>query len=156
MTKEILFVRHGKAEDRSAGTSDANRQLTEKGKKEFRSFVSSVKKELESDKAVSVWTSPMERAKQTTEILSEQMNWPDAEEKEFIVKGDFKALMEDVKAAEPNTRIVCVGHKPIQGIWIKELTGNSYAFKKGGMALVRLNERDANQGELVWEDKPDS
>ncbi|MGO1476742.1 SixA phosphatase family protein [Alkalibacterium gilvum] len=156
MTKEILFVRHGKAEDRTAGKSDADRELTEKGKDEFRSFVSSVKKELKTDKAVSVWTSPMKRAKQTAEILTEHMEWSVAKEKEFIVKGDFKVLMEEVKAMEPNTRIVCVGHKPIQGTWVKELTGIPYAFKKGGIALIRLNENDLNKGKLIWKGNPAS
>ncbi|HAJ70137.1 MAG: histidine phosphatase family protein [Alkalibacterium sp.] len=156
MTKEILLVRHGKAEDRSAGKSDADRELTEKGKDDFRSFVSSVKKELETDKAVSVWTSPMVRAKQTAEILKEQMDWPDTKEKEFIVRGDFAAFMKEFKAMDANSRIVCVGHKPIQGTWVKELTGIPYAFKKGGIVLIRLNENDLNKGKLIWKGDPAS
>ena len=58
------------------------------------------------------------------------MEWSVAKEKEFIVKGDFKVLMEEVKAMEQNTRIVCVGHKPIQGTWVKELTGDSLCLQK--------------------------
>lgn len=154
MSKEIILVRHGKAEDRAAGRSDASRQLTEEGKDEFSAFISSIKNNLETDKSVSIWTSPMVRARQTAEILSNQMKWPNIEEKDFLVTGDFTALMEEVNALDSNTRVVCVGHKPIQGSWVRVLTKSTYAFEKGGVALIRLNEKDSSQGTLIFEGNP--
>ena len=64
--------------------------LQEKGKDEFRSFVSSVKKELKTDKAVSVWTSPMKRAKQTAEILTNIWNGLLPKKKSLSLKGTLK------------------------------------------------------------------
>ncbi|MFO8068726.1 MAG: CHAD domain-containing protein, partial [Alkalibacterium sp.] len=155
MTIELLMVRHGKAEDRSTAKDDAKRKLTEEGKEEFSAFIASVKKDLETGLDVKVWTSPLKRAKQTASILTEQMGWPAAEEKEFLESGDYPAFMDEVKNLDSDTRLVCVGHKPIQGDLVGLLTSRPYAFKKGGAALVRLDD-DRTQGKLVWDDDPKS
>ncbi|SFC44323.1 phosphohistidine phosphatase SixA [Alkalibacterium subtropicum] len=155
MSIELLMVRHGKAEDRSADKDDAKRQLTEEGKAEFRDFIASVKKDLETDQNVKVWTSPLARAKQTAAILTEQMDWPEADEKEFLESGDYTAFRNEVQTLDADTRLVCVGHKPIQGDWVGLLTSRPYSFKKGGAALVRLND-DRTQGKLLWDNDPTS
>lgn len=155
MSIEILMVRHGKAEDRSVDKDDAKRQLTEEGKAEFRAFIESVKKDLKTDLDVLVWTSPLARAKQTADILTEEMGWPEAVEKEFLESGDYTAFRNELKELDAETRLVCVGHKPIQGDWVGLLTSRPYSFKKGGAALIRLNN-DRIQGKLVWDDDPKS
>ncbi|MDZ7834817.1 MAG: phosphohistidine phosphatase SixA [Alkalibacterium sp.] len=155
MAIELMLVRHGKAEERSADKEDAKRQLTEEGKDEFAAFISSVNKDLKTDLNIRVWTSPMKRAKQTAEILTEQLNWPKAEEKDFLASGDYQAFTEEVKALDSDTRVVCVGHKPTQGDWVGVLTGSPYSFKKGGVALIHLGD-DRIQGKLVWDNDPKS
>ena len=153
MSLELLLVRHGKAEDRSAEIDDTERQLTDTGKEEFTDFISSVKKHLETDLDIQVWTSPLERAKQTAAILTEQMGWPEATEKEFLASGNLRTFLNEVKNVAADTRVVCVGHKPIQGDWVGVLTSRPYAFKKGGVALIRLDE-DRAHGQLVWDNDP--
>ncbi|GEK89143.1 phosphohistidine phosphatase SixA [Alkalibacterium putridalgicola] len=155
MSIELLMIRHGIAEDRSADVDDSKRQLTEEGKEAFDAFISSVKKNIETERNVLVWTSPLTRAKQTASILIEQMGWPAADEKEFLESGDYTAFRNEVKALDEDTRVVCVGHKPIQGDWVGLLTSRPYSFKKGGAALIRLND-DRTQGKLLWESDPKS
>ncbi|MCC5890623.1 MAG: histidine phosphatase family protein [Alkalibacterium sp.] len=154
MSYELLLVRHGKAEERSADKNDVLRELTDKGKDEFADFLTIIKDDLETDKEVSVWTSPLTRARQTADILTDNLDLNDAEEKDFIANGDFDALVEDIKQQDTNTRVVCVGHEPSLGYWIEELTGSEYSFKKGGMALVQLNETDPSKGKLIWDNNP--
>ncbi|WP_423189285.1 CHAD domain-containing protein [Alkalibacterium sp. f15] len=156
MSIELLLIRHGRAEDRASNKEDAERQLTKKGKKEFTDFITSIKAEIKTDKDLKVWTSPLKRAKQTATILTEQLEWKEAEEKEFIANGDFIALMDEISQLEPETLVVCVGHEPTLGIWIEELTGSDYSFKKGGLALVRLDENDQTKGTLIWDEDPKS
>ncbi|OJF96986.1 phosphohistidine phosphatase SixA [Alkalibacterium sp. 20] len=156
MPIELLLIRHGKAEERAFNKEDAERQLTKKGKKEFTAFVTSIKAELKTDKDTKVWTSPLKRAKQTATILTEQLEWEKAAEKEFIANGDFTALISEINQLEPETRVVCVGHEPTLGNWIEELTGSEYSFKKGGIALVRLDEEDQTKGTLLWDEDPKS
>ncbi|MER2063401.1 MAG: CHAD domain-containing protein [Alkalibacterium sp.] len=153
MSIEILMVRHGKAEDRSVDKDDENRELTEKGITEFEGFIESVRKEVETDLNVLVWSSPLVRAKQTADILTDKMDWPKAEEKEFLASGDYTAFRNELKELDEGTRLVCVGHKPIQGDWVSLLTSTPYSFKKGGAALVHLNT-DRTHGRLLWDSDP--
>ncbi|MDZ7835615.1 MAG: phosphoglycerate mutase family protein [Alkalibacterium sp.] len=119
--------------------------MTEEGKDEFAAFITSVKKDLKTDLNIRVWTSPMKRAKQTAEILTEQLNWPKAEEKEFLASGDYQAFTEEVKALDSDTRVVCVGHKPTQGDWGRRSDRFASFIQKGGVALIHLGE-DREQG----------
>jgi len=155
MSIELLMVRHGKAEERSADKADDKRQLTDEGKAEFEAFIQSVKKDLRTEENVLVWTSPLIRAKQTAAILTDEMGWPEAEEKDFLESGDYTAFRNDVKALDEDLRLVCVGHKPIQGDWVGLLTSRPYSFKKGGLTLIRLNA-DRTQGNLLWDSDPKS
>lgn len=156
MPKELLFIRHGKAEDRSSTKDDTKRQLTKKGKEEFNDFVSSVKEELTTENTIHVWTSPLKRAKQTASIVCDQLDWPKADNKEYIAAGDFKTLMDEVANLDLDTRVVLVGHKPTLGQWVEKLTGTEYSFKKGGMALVTLADDDQTKGTLTWNSDPKS
>lgn len=154
MSYELLLIRHGKAEDRSADKNDVLRELTDTGKEEFAGFLKTIKDNLETDKEVTVWASPLIRARQTASIFTDTLDLNSAEEKEFIANGDFDALVEDIKQQDTNTRVVCVGHEPSLGFWIEELTGSEYSFKKGGIALVQLTEGNLSKGKLVWESNP--
>lgn len=156
MTLELLLIRHGKAEKRSSDKGDTKRKLTSKGKEEFTAFVSSMKDELRTDKDLIVWTSPLKRARQTAAIVTEQMEWEKADKKDFIANGDFTALMDDLADLKSATIVICVGHEPTLGLWVEELTGSDYSFKKGGMVLLKLDEGDTTRGTIIWEKDPKS
>ena len=70
---KVLFVRHGIAEDRelyfTKGLSDELRPLTQKGRKQLKKMGLWLKdRNIEIDE---IWTSPLVRAQQTTEVLSQ-------------------------------------------------------------------------------------
>lgn len=156
MPIELLLVRHGKAEDRTAEKDDTKRQLTKKGIEEFTAFISSIKEEVQTVTDVLVWTSPLKRAKQTASILTDQWELEKAEKKDFLASGDFDAFMAGLSEVDADTRVICVGHEPILGDWLEELTGTEYSFKKGGVALVRLDEDTLKKGTLLWDSDPKS
>lgn len=154
MSLELLLIRHGKAEKKAADKDDTKRKLTPKGKDEFKAFVKSVKDDLKTDSDIVIWTSPLKRASQTAAILTEQMKWGKADKKDFIANGDFAALTDEVADLKSDTRIICVGHEPTLGLWMEELTGSEYSFKKGGMVLLELDDDHHTKGTLLWGSDP--
>lgn len=154
MPKELLLIRHGKAEDRNADKNDVLRELTENGKEEFSDFLDTVGDNLNTDKDIVVWTSPLIRARQTANIFTEAFDLDSAEKKEFIANGDFNAMTTEISKLGSDTRIVCVGHEPSLGYWVEELTGSEYSIKKGGMALIQLQMNNPSKGKLLWESNP--
>ncbi|MCC5895571.1 MAG: CHAD domain-containing protein [Alkalibacterium sp.] len=156
MSLELLLIRHGKAEKRSADKDDTKRKLTSKGKEAFEAFINAMKADLKTDGEIVIWTSPLKRAVQTADIVSDQMEWSQPDKKDFIATGDFTALMDELSDLSSGTRVVCVGHEPTLGNWVEELTGSEYSFKKGGMVLLELTEGDHHKGTLVWAGDPKS
>ncbi|EXJ22519.1 hypothetical protein ADIAL_2105 [Alkalibacterium sp. AK22] len=154
MPNELLLLRNGKAENRSADKNDGLRELTEKGKEEFRAFLDNTGGNLTTQNNIVVWTSPLIRARQTADLFTEVFGLNSAEEKDFIANGDFSALAAAISALDADTRIVCVGHEPSLGHWVRELVGSEFSFKKGGMALLKLQEGNLFKGKLLWESDP--
>ena len=60
---------------------------------------------------------------------------------------DVRALTED---ARPDDEIMFVGHNPDMSLLVNELTGADLSMKKGGLARIDVNDKKAEQGELVW------
>lgn len=68
--------------------------------------------------------------------------------------GGFFSLIEEVKALSSNTRVVFVGHKILQGSWMRVLTKPTFAFEKGGVTLIQLYEKDPSLRALTFEGNP--
>lgn len=139
---KLLLVRHAIALDRATpGVSDHLRPLTEEGiarfRKSARSLASLVTAEL-------VLTSPILRAKQTAEILARQWASVPVHESEPLGRGsrrDFEDALARVKGAKV---VAVVGHEPWLSEWTAEWLGGkrgeSFAFKKGGAALIDFDD----------------
>lgn len=154
MAREVVLIRHGKAEKRTPEKEDTSRRLTEKGIKEFSEFIPSLMPYLQESKHVHVWTSPMERAKETAALLTDALSWEKAEEKEWLATGDFTAFLEDIQAVEAEARVICVGHEPILSSWVSEWTGGDHPFSKGEAKAMRLDDQNPSKASLLWGQKP--
>jgi phosphohistidine phosphatase len=150
---KLLLVRHAIALDRDTpGVSDHLRPLTEDGvarfKKTSRSLAALVTADL-------VLTSPMLRAKQTAEILARQWAAVPTHESEPLENGS-RVHFEEVLARLPTSTVAAVvGHEPHLSQWTAEwlgaTRGESFAFKKGGAALIEFDgEVTEGAGRLVF------
>jgi phosphohistidine phosphatase len=128
----VLWVlRHGDAEE---GSPDAERPLTEKGRKQSRDAGLALK-------AVGVelsacLTSPKVRAVQTAELACEPFDIePQLEPK--LAGGPFDA---EALAAGLGDDVLLVGHDPDFSMAVHALTGAQVRMKKGGLAGVQKGE----------------
>jgi phosphohistidine phosphatase len=150
---KVLLVRHAIAVDRDTpGITDDLRPLTEEGAAKFRKAARSLADLLTPDLLL---TSPLLRAKQTAEILSAQ--WPavPARESEALGNGSRRQFEEALSKLSGPKLIVAVGHEPWHSEWTAEWLGasrgDSFAFKKGGVALIDFEDEVAQgQGRLVF------
>lgn len=150
---KLLLVRHAIALDRDTpGVSDDLRPLTEDGVTRFKKTARSLGVLVTADL---VLTSPLLRAKQTAEILARQ--WMSVATHESQPLGNGSRLhFERALARLPKTAVVAaVGHEP----WLSEWTaawlgasrGETFAFKKGGAALIEFEgEAAEGVGSLVF------
>lgn len=156
MLGELILIRHGKAEDRDSGKSDADRQLTEKGIEELKEFTQILRPLLKDKENLKVWTSPLMRAKQTANILVETVGCAQAEEKQFIAEGNLDELLNQMQKEKDNFTIVCVGHEPYTSNWAKELGGAETPFAKGAAASIIFDNPDSTKGKVDWKLAPKS
>lgn len=149
----ILLVRHAIALDRATpGVADHLRPLTEEGIARFRKTARSLAGLVTADL---VLTSPILRAKQTAEILARQWASVPTHESEPLGNGsrpDFEDALLRVKDAKV---VAVVGHEPWlsewAAAWLGGKSGESFAFKKGGAALIEFDDEVAEgAGRLLF------
>lgn len=153
MIGELYLIRHAKAEDRNLGKPDFERKLTEKGIKQFTDYVPEIIPVLEKNKNLKIWTSPIIRAKETAQILTEAMGIEQAEIKEFLATGDLDELLQELQAEPDEFAVVCVGHEPSMSYWTGKLTDAELYFPKGGFVQIAFDGEN-NSGEFVLKMAP--
>lgn len=151
---KLMLIRHGKAEERTESKEDFDRTLTENGKNEFSEFTSSIQSYLSDEDSIVVWTSPLIRAKQTAEILTDTLDTNEAVEKEFIPSGDFDQLLNELNTLDNGSTVICIGHKPHLGNWVEKLIGAPFSFSKGGVAVLQIDLNDEDNNTLIWKNSP--
>ena len=132
----ILIIRHAIAEDADAalaqGRDDAARGLTDEGRQKFSQAVKGLARVV--TKIDVLVASPLLRAVQTGEILSQQ----------FIAPGAAPgALLEWYLRHAASECVALVGHEPSHSLWASELlTGRETSIlklKKGAACLLELD-----------------
>lgn len=156
MLGELILIRHGDAEKRDASKPDSERRLTEKGIEEFKQFTQTLNPVLKEKPHLKVWTSPLVRAKETAEILTDTLNCSKAEEKNFLATGNFEEFLKQLQVEKDDFTIVCVGHEPYTSLWAKELTGVNVSFEKGTAAQIVFEDSEKHLGKLDWKLSPQS
>ncbi len=150
---KLLLVRHAIALDRETpGVSDHLRPLTEDGVARFKKTARSLAALVTADL---VLTSPMLRAKQTAEILARQWAAVPTHESEPLEDGSRVDFEEALARLPASTVAAAVGHEPYLSQWTAEWLGaprgDSFAFKKGGAALIEFDgEATEGAGRLVF------
>jgi phosphohistidine phosphatase len=168
MARQLWLLRHADAEPHGA-RPDSERRLTGRGERQARLAGAAIARMgVEFDALLS---SPKERALRTATVAVGALSAAQGEKRAvhaplaegfdargvtvhaplaegFNARGVLDALVD--AALGENGRLLLVGHEPDLSSVVAELTGARIDLKKGGLAVVRMDENSTHPGgELV-------
>ena len=132
---ELWLFRHGKAEPGGLQVSDEDRALTERGRNDVASMANKLEKEW-IGKSVEFWSSPLQRARETTEILMSSLGGVPHIHSE-IASGDFETLLTLWAHSQADIQVL-VGHEPLLSLWLESFTGTKKEFETAGVAKIAV------------------
>jgi len=156
-TSRLLLVRHAIAEERTefakTGRPDGYRPLTPKGIRRMRLAARGLRSLV--DPIDLLVTSPLVRAVQTAEILSDEFDEIPIVEEDVVATGPDAAFLAWYRGVADAGLVAVVGHEPSLGEWTSWLVAGSVAdyllFKKGGACLIEFPASiEPNGGILRW------
>lgn len=148
MNLDLILFRHGKAESGNAATEDLKRALTEEGKEELRKSMTHFRAFMKPNQEIHLWSSPLLRAVQTAEIISEEFGIAEILQFEFIGNGDYFDLNSELGLLKQPATVIIVGHDPYLSEWSKNIFGYQIPFKKGAAASFALRSLSPLAGDL--------
>lgn len=154
MKQQVWLFRHGIAERKNKDKEDYDRALTPKGKKELEATIPNLRYLLDTQYPVFIWSSPLTRAYETAEMISQALGNSEIRQKEFIAAGDIHLLTEELESLPKESTVIVVGHEPALSVWTEQLTGVSLPFDKGSCAAIQV--KDASESDLLWFHQPQS
>jgi phosphohistidine phosphatase len=142
MAQQVWFLRHGEAEPHDA-RPDEQRRLTERGEQQSRAAGRALQRM--GIPIHHVFSSPKVRAWDTARLACAALGVDPIEHRPL---GDGFTRQEalELAAADPDNRILLVGHNPTFEQVVYDLTGARIDLRKGAVAGVRLR---GAEGELV-------
>ncbi len=145
MSIEVILVRHAIAYERSRARwrDDRQRPLSPEGKRKFRAAAAGLAKWL--PRADALLTSPLARARQTADILTQIARWPEAVDcPELAPQSRFGAVLAMLRTQQAR-RIALVGHEPNLSVLVSFCIAGPdsrplVTMKKGAVACVLFPE----------------
>lgn len=153
MSKYIILYRHALAEDKADATEDELRSLSIRGKRLLRKSADGFKTMLGKKKKVIIYSSPKLRARETAEMLSDELELDKPQYLDFLaIGGNIRNVRNILNEIEPGTVAVLVGQQPFLSIWSQELSGVFIPFKKGSAACFKFPDVEIGESkaELRW------
>jgi phosphohistidine phosphatase len=151
---ELYLLRHGAAEEASANTPDADRALTNDGRRKLRPVVEAAAAAgLEPSL---ILTSPLKRAVQTAEVARDVLKYKnDLLRTQALAPGaTAQQVWDEVRAHRDQRSMLLVGHNPLFSELSGYLLGSDDVqvdFKKGAILRIDLEHFAAKpRGILRW------
>jgi len=145
----LYFLRHGLATRRLWSGPDELRPLTPRGVERMRTearLLAAMRLRVDV-----LLTSPLTRARQTAEIVAQELGAAVQEEPRLGLSFDLAALHAILHAYPQARSLLLVGHEPGFSLTIGALIGGGRVVcKKGSLARVDLYSTDPPRGELLW------
>ncbi len=155
---KLLLVRHAIAEEAeafiAAGGADAQRPLTEIGRKKMRKAANRLRLQLGRIDVLAC--SPLLRARETAEIIARACGDPPLVEcSELDYRYPPERVVDWLRQCPPDAWVVAVGHEPqlglLTGLLLADLPKPLILFRKGGVALIEFAGRaEIGAGLLQW------
>ena len=143
---DLWLLRHAAAEDRARSGRDADRPLTDEGRRQARSAGEALRR-LEPD-VDRVWTSPYRRARETAEAAAAALGLEKTlhETSSLEPSADPSDVLEELRSQGARGALL-VGHAPHLGLLLGRLVsggkGSEVPLKKAGLAWLRWDETDS-------------
>lgn len=133
---KIYFIRHGEAE--IYAEDDFKRKLTTVGRVKLENSFKAFANKLEDKRSYKIYSSPLERAKETAEILAKHLD------STYEVKGYLAgARIRDIlKTLDQDENYILVSHEPFISNWIYQLTGEMKIVSRGSINFVELDPKE--------------
>ena len=137
--KTLLLLRHAKAENPTAGSSDINRALNERGKREAQAMGTFIRKQNLTFELV--LCSPAVRARETAElVLASAEVAANVRYDQRIYEASPRQLLEVISEVEEDkSAVLLVGHNPGMEELLKALTGREEPMATGTLAKIDFN-----------------
>ena len=150
MIRKLVLIRHGDAENRRLGESDAERKLTKRGLKALQEAYPEMLAPLADESDIQVWSSEATRALQTAQVACDVLGVPhDAIEfHKSLYAQDDDFFYGELMAAEGT--VVAVGHIPFMEDVASDLARMPIGFYKGSVACFDVPEEGLGKATLAW------
>lgn len=151
MIRKLVLVRHGDAEDRRLGGTDAERRLTKRGLRALEKRYPAMLERLADDVAdMQVWSSEAVRACQTAQVFCDTLGIPrdSIEFHRSLYAQDYDFFYGELDAADGV--VVAVGHIPFMEELAADLMGSLMSFYKGSVACFDVPGGDLRKAKLAW------
>ena len=151
---EVYLLRHGIAEARRAGRTDAERKLTEDGKRKLRQVLARARAAKAEPSLI--LTSPLTRAVETAEIAAEVLRYQGAivPAEALLPSSSPRAVWRELGAHAGERAVLLAGHEPLLSETASYLLGASRVVvevKKGALLRVDLEITSGEpRGVLQW------
>ncbi|MBR3234820.1 MAG: histidine phosphatase family protein [Atopobiaceae bacterium] len=151
MIRKLVLIRHGDAENRRLGESDAQRKLTKRGlaalQKAYPTMLASLAEDTDD---LQVWSSEAVRARQTAEVACDALGIPheDIDFHQSLYAQDYDRFYDELLCAEGV--IVAVGHIPFMEEVASDLAHRMMSFPKGSVACFDVPEEGLTKATLAW------
>lgn len=151
MIRKLVLIRHGDAEYRRLGESDADRRLTKSGLKALQEAYPRMLAPLAADvDDLQVWSSEAVRARQTAEVACDALGIPhDAIEfHKSLYAQDYDFFYGELEAADGV--VVAVGHIPFMEEVAADLAKHMMSFSKGSVACLDVPDGKLGKASIAW------
>lgn len=149
----LLLIRHAIAAPLGEPAAhDKDRPLTARGKQRFRQVARSLSHLVPTPKAI--LTSPLLRARETADLAAKALGGARPIVVPALQNGKWAGIRRALSAYGKADTVVLVGHED----WISSLTarllgsdqGESFSYRRGGVAFLELPTLDARTAKLLW------
>lgn len=137
---QVYLLRHGVAEKDSAGMKDAERALTQDGRRKLRQVLKAASEA--KVKPTLILSSPLKRAMQTAEIAKSVLDYQNeiVRSKALLPGTSVEEVWQEIRTHKDEPALMLVGHNPQFALLSGYLLGAAEVqveFKKG--ALLRID-----------------
>lgn len=150
----LTLVRHGDATPSNISLGDAGRSLSLRGREQARATGRALASQ--DPRLTHVWTSPLVRAVQTTELMLAALAFAFAFEGIVEVRDDLfpdspsSSLRQALAKLESNADVLVVGHMPYMAALASELLSTQVGGFATGAALRMELSPVSQRGTPVW------
>jgi phosphohistidine phosphatase len=151
---ELYLLRHGIAEDRAPTGRDADRRLTEDGKKKLHKVLARAHKA--GVAPTLILSSPLTRAMESAEIAARELAYNSEIVRTAALTPDSSPahVWAEIRAHRDEPAILLAGHEPLFSSVVAAVLGSARAmveFKKGALVRIDFSTIGAEpRGVLQW------